>query len=140
MQQDESAKPVDSASSAWIRTKSGSGANFIKCMFLSGEWFSRLQAAKGSVATLQVPRDRLAGCSSWHLRFVVYSSGDNFALPERRHAYGQHLPSAPGVLYNIFFRLEMGKETALGHANMIGQYTDGYAGKAGSAQKVQACV
>jgi hypothetical protein len=31
----------------------------------------------GSVATLQVPRDRLAGCSSWHLRFVVYSSGGN---------------------------------------------------------------
>jgi hypothetical protein len=23
------------------------------------------------------PRGRLAGCSSWHLRFVVYSSGDN---------------------------------------------------------------
>jgi hypothetical protein len=46
MQQDQPAKPVDSASSAWIRTKSGSGAKFIKCMFLSGEWFSRLQAAK----------------------------------------------------------------------------------------------
>jgi transposase-like protein len=28
--------------------------------------------------TLQSPRDRLARCSSWHLRFVVYSSGDNF--------------------------------------------------------------
>src|SRR6267142_3197381 len=38
---------------------------------------------------------------------------------------------------NIFFRLEMGEETALGHANMIGQYTDGYAGKTGSAQKAQ---
>ena len=23
------------------------------------------------LATLQAPRDRLAGCSSWHLRFVV---------------------------------------------------------------------
>jgi hypothetical protein len=32
----------------------------------------------------------------------------------------------------------MGEETALGHANMIGQYTDGNAGKTGSAQKVQA--
>ena len=29
----------------------------------------------GSVATLQVARDRLAGCSSWPLRFAVYSSG-----------------------------------------------------------------
>jgi hypothetical protein len=27
-------------------------------------------ARKGSVATLQSPRGRLAGCSSWHLRFV----------------------------------------------------------------------
>jgi DNA-binding protein HU-beta len=25
----------------------------------------------------KVPRGRLAGCPSWHLRFVVYSSGDN---------------------------------------------------------------
>ena len=41
---------------------------------------------------------------------------------------------------NIFFRLEMGEETALGHANVVGQYTDGYAGKTGSAQKVQTCV
>ena len=31
----------------------------------------------GSVATLQVARDRLAGCSSWPLRFAVYSSGGN---------------------------------------------------------------
>jgi hypothetical protein len=30
---------------------------------------------RGSVATLQVARDRLAGCSSWPLRFAVYSSG-----------------------------------------------------------------
>ena len=41
--------------------------------------FSRitLNCREGSVATLQSPRGRLAGCSSWHLRFVVYSSGDN---------------------------------------------------------------
>src|SRR3984893_12819489 len=32
-----------------------------------------------SVATLQSPRDRLAGCSSWHLRFAVYSSGGNLS-------------------------------------------------------------
>src|SRR6201984_1024028 len=30
-----------------------------------------------SVATLQSPRGRLAGCSSWPLRFAVYSSGGN---------------------------------------------------------------
>jgi hypothetical protein len=30
---------------------------------------------KGRVATLHSPRGRLAGCSSWHLRFVTYSSG-----------------------------------------------------------------
>src|SRR5260221_9998685 len=34
---------------------------------------------KGSVATLQSSGDRLAGCSSWHLRFVVYSSGGNLS-------------------------------------------------------------
>src|ERR1700736_1573411 len=34
---------------------------------------------KGSVATLQVARDRLAGCSSWPLRFAVYSSGGNLS-------------------------------------------------------------
>src|SRR5258708_24171183 len=33
----------------------------------------------GSVATLQSSGDRLAGCSSWHLRFVVYSSGGNLS-------------------------------------------------------------
>jgi hypothetical protein len=33
----------------------------------------------GSVATLQVARDRLAGCSSWPLRFAVYSSGANLS-------------------------------------------------------------
>ena len=33
--------------------------------------------SKGSVATLQSPRGRLAGCSSWRLRFAVYSSGGN---------------------------------------------------------------
>src|SRR6202040_3806628 len=31
----------------------------------------------GSVATLQVARDKLAGCSFWPLRFAVYSSGGN---------------------------------------------------------------
>src|SRR6201993_4327071 len=31
----------------------------------------------GSVATLQSPRGRLAGCSSWPPRFAVYSSGGN---------------------------------------------------------------
>jgi hypothetical protein len=31
---------------------------------------------------------------------------------------------------NIFFGFEMGEETALGHANLAGQYTDGYSGKA----------
>ena len=35
------------------------------------------RALDGSVATLQSPGGRLAECSSWHLRFVVYSSGDN---------------------------------------------------------------
>ena len=34
---------------------------------------------RGSVATLQVARDRLAGCSSWPLRFAVYSSGGNLS-------------------------------------------------------------
>src|SRR6266481_8742933 len=33
----------------------------------------------GSVAILQVARDRLAGCSSWPLRFAVYSSGGNLS-------------------------------------------------------------
>ena len=32
-----------------------------------------------SVATLQSPRDRPTGCSSWHLRFAVYSSGGNLS-------------------------------------------------------------
>ena len=36
-------------------------------------------AAYGSVATLQVPRDRLAGCSSRSLRFADYSSGANLS-------------------------------------------------------------
>jgi hypothetical protein len=31
----------------------------------------------GSVATLQLPRGRFAGCSSWRLRFAVYSNGVN---------------------------------------------------------------
>ena len=31
----------------------------------------------GSVATLQVARDRLAGCSFWPLPVAVYSSGGN---------------------------------------------------------------
>src|SRR5271168_2461200 len=38
--------------------------------------FTMPDASFGSVATLQSPRGRLAECS-WHLRFVVYSSGDN---------------------------------------------------------------
>src|SRR6202011_5757472 len=41
---------------------------------------------KGSVATLQVARDRLAGCSSWPLRFAVYSSGGNLS---RRSSFWQ---------------------------------------------------
>jgi hypothetical protein len=32
---------------------------------------------QGSVATLQVARDRLAGCSSWPLQCADYSSGGN---------------------------------------------------------------
>ena len=32
---------------------------------------------RGSVATLQLPRGRLAGCCYWHLRFAVYSNGVN---------------------------------------------------------------
>jgi hypothetical protein len=32
---------------------------------------------QGSVATLQVVRDRLAGCSFWPLQVAVYSSGGN---------------------------------------------------------------
>src|SRR6266403_4542365 len=39
----------------------------------------RLRTFTGSVATLQSSGDRLAGCSSWHLRFVVYSSGGNLS-------------------------------------------------------------
>ena len=35
------------------------------------------QAEYGSVAILQSPCDRLAGCSFWPLRFAVYSNGDN---------------------------------------------------------------
>ena len=31
----------------------------------------------GSVATLQLPRGSLAGCSSWRLRFALYSNGVN---------------------------------------------------------------
>src|SRR5580704_17135530 len=31
----------------------------------------------GSVATLQLPRGSLAGCSSWRLRFAVHSNGVN---------------------------------------------------------------
>jgi hypothetical protein len=31
----------------------------------------------GSVANLQVARDKLARCSSWLLRFAAYSSGGN---------------------------------------------------------------
>ena len=34
-------------------------------------------AFRGSVATLQVARDRLAGCSSWPLQCADYSSGGN---------------------------------------------------------------
>ena len=34
-------------------------------------------SSAGSVATLQSPRSRLAGCSSWRLRFAVYSNGVN---------------------------------------------------------------
>src|SRR5260221_3269341 len=33
----------------------------------------------GSVATLQSSGDRVAGCSSWHLRFAVYSSAGNLS-------------------------------------------------------------
>ena len=35
------------------------------------------EGMEGSVATLQGPRDRLAGCFSWPLRFAAYSSGAN---------------------------------------------------------------
>jgi hypothetical protein len=31
---------------------------------------------------------------------------------------------------NLFLGLEMGEETALGHANLAGQYTDGHSSKA----------
>ena len=34
-------------------------------------------AFEGGIATLQLARDRLVGCSSWPLRFAVYSSGGN---------------------------------------------------------------
>ena len=39
----------------------------------------KLGCSRGSVATLQVARDRLAGCSSWPLRFAVYSSDGNLS-------------------------------------------------------------
>jgi autotransporter-associated beta strand protein len=42
----------------------------------------------GSVATLQVARDRLVGCSSWPLRFAVYSSGGNLS---RRSSAGSEV-------------------------------------------------
>jgi hypothetical protein len=44
------------------------------------KWVPKSQSVRssvGSVAPLQSPRGRLAGYSFWHLRFVVYSSGDN---------------------------------------------------------------
>src|SRR5450631_2097408 len=44
-------------------------------MYPAGE----LRRYDGSVATLQVARDRLAGCSSWPLRFAVYSDGGNLS-------------------------------------------------------------
>src|SRR4029077_15289975 len=37
------------------------------------------RGAKGSVATLQSRRDRLARCSFWTLRFAVYSNGVNLS-------------------------------------------------------------
>jgi hypothetical protein len=40
------------------------------------EGLQNLSNLCGSIATLQSPDGRLAECS-WHLRFVVYSSGDN---------------------------------------------------------------
>jgi hypothetical protein len=43
---------------------------FTRCYIQEGE-------NAGSVATLHSPRGRLAGCASWHLRFVTYSSGGN---------------------------------------------------------------
>jgi hypothetical protein len=44
---------------------------------LAGCSFWPLRFAVGSVATLQAARDKLAGCSFWPLRFAVYSSGGN---------------------------------------------------------------
>src|SRR4029077_13522250 len=52
-------------------------------------WILHLSATdprKGSVATLQVPRDRLAGCSSRPLRSADYSSGANFEPEGHAHA------------------------------------------------------
>jgi len=49
-------------------------------MFGKGLPKSKLQAHLAklrSVATLHSPRGRLAGCSSWPLRFLVFSSGGN---------------------------------------------------------------
>jgi hypothetical protein len=49
-------------------------------IFVARELFKHLELEDrlvGSVATLQLPRDRLAGCFSWPLRFAVYLNGVN---------------------------------------------------------------
>ena len=54
--------------------------------------FQQNGVQKGSVATLQVARDRLVGCSSWPLRFAVYSSGGNLSRRSSCWQWGDHLP------------------------------------------------
>src|SRR5260221_5075314 len=53
----------------------------VACFETFAAWQTRRGSGsqEGSVATLQSSGDRLAGCSSWHLRFVVYSSGGNLS-------------------------------------------------------------
>jgi hypothetical protein len=54
---------------------------------------------------LQVARDRLAGCSSWPLRFAVYSSGGNLnrAATEGARSIGPAYQVTPPKLQHFHF-------------------------------------
>jgi hypothetical protein len=63
----------------WISSRRPLDAMPVECKILRCRrlYLSATDPIFRSVATLQSPRDRLAGCSSWPLRFAVYSSGGN---------------------------------------------------------------
>jgi hypothetical protein len=61
-------------------------------------------ALHGSVATLQLPCGRLAGCSSWRLRFAVYSNGVKFEPGLILMAVGWYLRFS--LSYRADFRLD----------------------------------